>query len=521
MRVLALLLLLTTSSLPAAQSHFLKDITIADQEIVDGDLSVYRGDLRVAGTVTGNVAVIFGDCQLEESALIEGDLVVMQGRLELVHPDQVRGRISHRELGVSGSSGSSDPFMSDAGRTQGGESSKGGKRIEVDDDDSDVYFSFNRVAGLQLGVSFNSERARMSRDKLFDLAGYAAWAFGEKRPEWNLMLRKRLFDDPNVYLGVGIQRMTDTQDRWMISDMENSLAGWALKQDFRDYFDNKGGQAELGAFFLDGDLQLSAGWFREEYGAMEKTTEWNWSPIDRPYRENLYHAATVDSSGIVTDVGFQEGNNQGIRLKGDFRTPAGRHKPGLDLTLQYEQNFKSDEDPWDYSRYLGNLRFRLPIGKHHLEQFSGRILAGTIDGKAPDQYYFRLGGPDALPGYRPKSIDGYRDNLDEDRIENSLYHPDSGVRLGASNMVLISLENRIAGSALQFWPLDDIDLLLMADAGCIFEGGWGDLEADDFKADVGFGLADSDEDSWSLGLFRSTESGNADWRLMLRLSQRF
>ena len=143
---------------------------------------------------------------------------------------------------------------------------------------------------------------------------------------------------------------------------------------------------------------------------------------------------------------------------------------------------------------------------------SGRLLVGSLSGAAPEQLQFRLGGPDALPGYRSKSIDGLGADNHADRVALDL----AG---GANAMVLLCLENRFSGGALDFWPLDDLDLLLMADVGQIAPS-LGDLDNDEYRSDVGLGISDGDDD-FRLGLFRATDSGDADWRLLFRIQRRF
>ena len=91
-------------------------------------------------------------------------------------------------------------------------------------------------------------------------------------------------------------------------------------------------------------------------------------------------------------------------------------------------------------------------------------------------------------------------------------------------MLLSSLEYQISGSALAdwsaFWFVRGVDLLLLADAGQIFSNHWSDLDLEAFHSDIGVGLAD-DADGWRLALMRSTESGEADWRLLFRIKARF
>lgn len=523
--------LLCAGAIQASQSHFLKDVQILPGDTLSGDLSVYRGNLTLEGFVDGNVVVMLGDCRLGPDARIEGNLAVVQGQLELVSASQVGGRISQRDFLKTALAESSSPFEMEAVPLEGvpdeevwqedslqvedEDAEESGDKDWEDENDPDLFLAFNRVAGLQLGLQLSSGSHPILSGRFADLTGYGAWAFGAKRPEWRLKLRRKLLDKPNLYLAVGAHRLTDTQDGWMLSSAENSLAGWLLQLDYRDYFDNRGFTGEVGAFFLDGRLHANAGFFREAYEPMDVNTQWSWSRADRQYRDNLYSSWT-DSLGTH---GYLGSDNQGLRAGLDLRLwreateqDDDAWQKGAGLTVSYERGLEGHGYDWDYERLLGNLRFALPLSRQKFEHLSGRLLLGKVSGQAPEQYEFRLGGPDALPGFRSKSIDGLGDDGSADRVDLDL----AG---GGKAMALFSLENRFSGEALQFWPFSSLDLLLMADVGQIAER-LQDMRRDDFRADVGIGVSD-DDDEFRLALFRATDSGEADWRMLFRIQRRF
>ncbi|MDP2360237.1 MAG: hypothetical protein Q8O14_05740 [bacterium] len=494
-----------------AQSHFFKDITVQAGDTLDGDLSVYRGKLIVWGTVRGNVAVMFGDCRIEEGGAVLGNLVVVQGGLELHDPAQITGRISQRDFLESAARDGSSPFAMESVPLSSESSSSSETEVETtrtwESEDTDLHLSFNRVAGLQIGLALPSGRRPVSIKDLVDLNGYAAWAFGTKRPEWKLKLRRKLLHNGRFYLAAGMHRYTDTQDGWMLSSTENSLSGWLLKLDFHDFYDNRGYMAETGSFLFKDRLQVNVGAFREHYGPLDVGTQWNWSGNDSPYRLNLYS----DSTGYPTS------QNQGVRVGLDlYMWKATRHEDAwakrAGLTINYERGLEGSGHDYAYERILANIRFGMPFGARHREHFGGRILAGNQSGRLPAHYLFRLGGPDALPGYRPKSIDLVGKDDSFDRMSPTL--------VGGSSMVLASIENRFSGDLFNIWPLSSFDLLLMADLGQVVAGGIRDMTKAGFRSDFGIGIADEDDD-FRLALFRATDSGEADWRLLCRIQRRF
>jgi hypothetical protein len=508
---------------PAAESHFFKDVTVQAGDTLRGDLSLYRGNLTVQGVIDGSVSVLFGNCKLDSLGAVTGNLVVVQGKLDLHDPGQVGGKISQKDFLQSASQEAGTPFTmepmelgSDSTEISGDTKERG---KDWDKEDDDLFLSFNRVAGLQLGIKFPTGRAPIQSYKFADLTGHAAWAFGSKRPEWRLKLRRRLHEGSTLYLAAGLHRLSDTQDTWMLTSAENALAGWLLKQDYQDFYDNRGYQIELGGYLLDDRLQVNLGAFRERYGPLDVGTQWNWAANDRPYRVNLFS----DS------LGYPRAHNQGLRggidlrLWGDAQEKDGVWRKGCGLALNWEKGLSRGGYDFAYRRLLANLRFSVPIGSGHREHVNGRLLAGSQSGELPLQYYFRLGGPDALPGFRPKSIDLFNDRPETAGMADlmsSRLRDEQGTPLGGRSMLLLSLENRLAGKGLNFWPLDHWDLLLMADVGQVGRGGLGSLKSDDYRADFGFGIAEDDDD-FKLALFRATDSGEADWRLLCRVQRRF
>lgn len=514
----------------ASQSHFLKDITVQAGDTLEGDLSLYRGTLLLDGTVKGNVAIMFGDCRMGPMAYIDGNLAVVHGQLSMDDSAQVSGRISQKDFLARGSEeGPSTPFAMENAELEpeplGEEDAAEGLEADSsaswfgrngwswsENDDNEPFLSFNRVAGLQAGMAFRGGQSPLKGKGLMDLTGFGAYAFAAHRPEWRLKLRRRLVDNGRLYLAAGLHRLTDTQDRWLLSSKENSLAGWLLKRDYRDYYDNRGFLVEVGGFLMEDLLHVNAAWFKERYRPMSTSTQWNWAATKAPYRENLFS----DS------LGFAGRHNEGLRLGLDLRLWNSREdeeeaswQRGLGLTCTWEmgQDRENVADKEAYERFLANARFALPFGQEVKEQLSGRILVANQWGQVPEPYLFRLGGPDALPGYRPKAIDLVGLDSSEEMLD---LNPASG----AESMLLISLEHRIKGRDLGMWPFDNLDLLIMGDAGQLSHQGLLDMTKAGFHSDMGLGVAEED-DSFRLGIFRSTESGNADWRYLFRINRRF
>lgn len=69
------------------------DITLEEETLVNGDIVGFSGDAEIAGHVTGDVVIWSGDIVLEDGALVEGDLSVMNGDIERKDGATVVGNI--------------------------------------------------------------------------------------------------------------------------------------------------------------------------------------------------------------------------------------------------------------------------------------------------------------------------------------------------------------------------------------------------------------------------------------------
>lgn len=61
---------------------FRGNVEIEEDGTVNGDLSVFSGDVQITGTLNGDLAVIGGDVELNDTARITGDVSVVGGNLE-------------------------------------------------------------------------------------------------------------------------------------------------------------------------------------------------------------------------------------------------------------------------------------------------------------------------------------------------------------------------------------------------------------------------------------------------------
>lgn len=75
-------------------TRFGEDVEVEEGETVGGSITVFGGDVLIAGTVDGSVAVIGGDAKLESTAVVNGSLSVVGGRIEREAGSRVTGTVT-------------------------------------------------------------------------------------------------------------------------------------------------------------------------------------------------------------------------------------------------------------------------------------------------------------------------------------------------------------------------------------------------------------------------------------------
>ena len=78
----------------------LGSVTVDADELVDGDIVVIAGSLRVDGAVDGDIVVVGGSADFGPAAVAEGDVVVVGGALRQDPTAQIRGQINDIGLGL-------------------------------------------------------------------------------------------------------------------------------------------------------------------------------------------------------------------------------------------------------------------------------------------------------------------------------------------------------------------------------------------------------------------------------------
>ncbi|MBN2009183.1 BamA/TamA family outer membrane protein [candidate division KSB1 bacterium] len=481
--------------------RFFGDVTIEEDEVINGDVVCMRGTIKLLGEVHGDVVAIFGNVDMDSTSTVTGDVVSVGGHITRDEGARVGGDIvqtswtgvkveeddQHIEAGLSGVKiGPKD------GRNWRDHKSDYRWHHEYDDiNDEPFMLRYNRVEGLFIGYEI-PEHTGWDNDRHSQLYGHIGYGFKTGEPRYQIGMNRWIFNTFRFTIGGEYHDITDTEDYWVIPTVENSLAAFFLKEDFQDFYRCVGASGYI-IQNITPHFRIKAGYHKDEFYSMDKHDIWSLFGGDKVYRPNpaideLEYKSVRAEIGLDTRNDF-DGPTQGwlIQLVGEFA------------------NNDLNDNGVDFDRYILDIRRFQPIG--HGENLDFRVRAGSARGYLPLQYRYDLGGLSTLRGYR------FKEFSDGDR------------------MLLANLEYRIYGGMGMLEDIDileDWNLIFFSDAGWVwnadkpnsFENGFDDLDWDSFKTSVGIGFTNY-EGNVRLNIAKRLDDTNRDVVITFRVKRPF
>ncbi len=384
--------------------------------VVGSDVAVVDGPVIVAGHVTGRLVAINADVEFRLGARVDGDVLVVGGRVTGVSDAVIGGgirvyrdRLDYLEEG--------DVLVSTdtTGRVQAGledfwlqwraRERRSGVRFKFT-----TAKTYNRVEGLPImvGPEYRAPRSwgetqlrvfgvfRTAEDFRWDSENIGHDVSGEVR----------LGRDRGLTLGGALYDLVRPVEDWQLERDEVGLASFLLRRDFRDYFDTHGGSVNAG-LFIGPDVELKLGFADERWGSRSSRDPFSIFRNGIPWRANpaadvgKFHVADVmlrvDTRNVVDRPW------SGLYLMADYEHGSGRVSefaelsPGVrpvdDSRVRYGRGFL---DVRRYSRIAPGAQLNLRL-----------VAAGWLHGDPlPAQRRLSLGGPATLPGYDFRGLAG-------------------------------------------------------------------------------------------------------------------
>ena len=271
---------------------------------------------------------------------------------------------------------------------------------------------YSPVDGFNPGLGFQSTIFDRERFNHTYWAGYFSYKVAREEPGYTFGLERPFFNDGVLQAGASIHDMTGTDDRWRLSDVEQSLVAFTFRNTFRDYYRRKGWQAYVAARPFANHEWLAM-WRSESHASLENETSFALFRDDHPFRPNppiadgKLHSVilgyTFDSRGLTHESpGERYRRHQMDDLFGSF----GERETGARVEWRSELSPEELDQEFDFSRHILNARTWLHTSPSRL--VTGRAIAGFSTGTLPPQRVFGLGGIGSVHGYSFKEVVGER-----------------------------------------------------------------------------------------------------------------
>ncbi|MGH7559789.1 MAG: hypothetical protein ACRENB_02085 [Gemmatimonadales bacterium] len=504
-----------------------------------GTVAVYRGNLRVQGTIAGSLTVINGDLVIEPGGAVEGDVLVVGGRIDLrpggLHSGGTRRAYAETPQLYRANDGTL--AIRDRPITLG-EIASARRTITSGHFTTTINIetgrTYNRIEGLPLVFGPTIAREGLPDvDGRLDLRGivWTAPDRSDRRADFGYLSRLefRFGESRRLLLGGRLYRLvTPTEE----SPLSRSEAGWAsflLQRDYRDYVQSTG-VGGYASYALTRHLTLEGSLDR----AAERSIPAN-DPISLLRNQAWRPNALIDDGHYTTW-------RAGLAL--DTRNDLVHPTAGWLVRARVEHGRSTDASPLSLPP---DVRDPVPAGERYAfssfwvdarryarfnpsVRTSLRVVGGGwLDGDPlPVQRRLSLGGPDILPGYPFRAFNCVPPTL-SDPAHPALCDRLLAVQLEVRTRSRIGLPLRTNDPYLaglqRLLGIVEPDVVIFGDAGKAWLAGDGPGRVpsdrlpnlDEWKYDLGFGM-----DAGGIGVYIAQPfTDGRPLTITVRLQRRF
>jgi hypothetical protein len=512
------------------------DVSFPAGSMFAGRLAIFRGSLRLAGQVRGDVVVINATLYLLPGADVEGDVLVVGGRLIRSPGARHAGRERVLWDAAPVLRGPDGVLVLRERRRPLGELATARASFRTGRIRTDLVLAtggtYNRIEGLPIvfGPTFELRPSRRTLARL-DLRGILRTAGEGSRlsSDFGYGARAELAFPAGGIAG-RIYSEVAPFDEQPLSAAENGWSAFLLQRDFRDWFERRGGG---GAAWVrpTRSLRLELSVRRDHESSVRAIDPWSLLRNGDRWRRN-----PLSDDGHYFTTGAQ------VDL--DTRNDREHASTGWLLRARYEHSTSDDVAPVTLPE---SVRPPIPTGGGYafdrltldLRRYSrltpslrvnARLRAdGWIGGdRLPVQRRVSLGGPDLMPGYGFRAFTcaprGFVDPSDPALCDRAIVAQlEVRTRLGLN--LGYRMRDRENGAGGRFIGIEEADLVFLGDAGKAWLAGDGPGQVpvnripslDEWKTDVGVGL-----DAGQIGVYLAKSLGGGEpMRLIVRLQRRF
>jgi hypothetical protein len=523
----------------SATTRMQGDVSLPAGSRFEGKLALYRGSLRIAGRVVGPIAVANGTLYLLPGAAVEGEILVVGGRLirseQVSHfgPERVYwdaapvvrnpdGLLAVRErrraLGDIATARTS--FQTGRVRTTLSLATGG---------------TYNRIEGLPVlfGPLFEFRPSSRTLARL-DLRGILRTA-GESanlRSDFGYVARAELRFEGKTEFGIGGRLFNEVEpvEDHPLTASESGWSAFLLQRDYRDYYEREG---VSGTAYVQPTraLRVEFSLTREAERSVLATDPWSLFRNSDRWRRN---PLIDDGHYFIT----------GLQLDYDTRNERDRPSTGWLIRTRYEHLTSDDIAPVALPSVVrptpptggGYGSDRLLIDARRYSRLTPGLVVNArlradgwlAGGRLPVQRRVAIGGPDLLPGFDYRAYTcaprGFSDPAMPALCDRSIVaQVEVRTRLGLN--LGYRMPDREGRGTGRFLGIEEADLVFFSDAGKAWLAGSGPGQVPvaripalkEWALDLGVGL-----DAGEIGAYlaKSVSTGESV-KFIVRLQRRF
>jgi hypothetical protein len=521
----------------SASTRMQGDVTLPAGSRFEGSLALFRGALRIAGRVSGPVTVANGTLYLLPGASVQGEILVVGGRLirseqvehfggERVYWDAApvirtsEGWLALRERRRSLTELATARTSFQVGRVRTTLSLGTGG-------------TYNRIEGLPLlfGPLFELRPSPRTYARI-DLRGILRTAgSGNDRSDFGYVARLdfRVQGQPEYGISGRVYSQVDPFEDQPLSSSESGWSAFLLQRDYRDFFEREGAG---GTVYIQPhrDWRFELSMSRDAERSVRVTDPWSLLRNSDRWRRN----PLIDDGHYFTT---------GLQLDFDTRNDQEQPTTGWMIRARFEHSTSDDIAPVALPLSVrpnpptggGYGTGRLSIDARRYSrlapklQLNARLRAdGWIEGdRLPIQRRVSLGGPDLLPGFDFRALTcaprGFTDSA-RPALCDRMVVAQLEVRTRVGINFGYRMPDREGGSG-RFIGIEEADLVVFGDAGKAWLAGSGPGQVPvnrlpvlkEWEFDAGVGV-----DAGGIGAYLAKSLSEAEpVKFVIRLQRRF
>jgi Omp85 superfamily domain len=372
-----------TRSRKGNRTRFNEPLAVPAGDYCRGHLFSIAGNITVDGEVQKDVISLFGDIVLGASAVVRGDIAMIDGSVKIARQASVYGIVYYEK--------EKRKFLSQRHRDRNYFS-------------WDVSFRYNRVDGAAPALWGRFDDPDSALPSLWVQYGYA---FESERIRFKAGLDQPIYRATPVFVGAEMYQRLGSDDDRIIDDVENTFFALLVTEDFKDYYEARGGHAwvriqDSGYWNISAEYRVEeTRWFNARQNLFSLTGG------DKRFLPNFGHAPhDLRDAGIVE---IDTSTLADIHIKAEYDSRL-KKEPGMIsawvMTAGLDWSDPEIGSSFDYRRYWGNLSRRQRLSSKTM--ITAHITGGASDGYLPLHRRFSMGGLGTVRGYRHKEFIGTR-----------------------------------------------------------------------------------------------------------------